>query len=75
MINFVSLNGVNAVSILHNRGDGTFQAPVSYLTGQGPNWVVSADFNHDGNPDLAITNAADNTISILLGRPDGTFAR
>jgi FG-GAP-like repeat len=74
VINFVSLNGINAVSILHNRGDGTFQAPVSYLTGKVPTWIVSADFNHDGNPDLAVTNQGDNTISILLGRPDGTFA-
>ncbi len=74
VINFVSLNGANAVIVLHNRGDGTFQAPMSYPTGLGPNWVVSADFNHDGNPDLAVTNGAGNTISILLGKPDGTFA-
>jgi FG-GAP-like repeat len=74
VINFVSLNGINAVSILRNRGDGTFQAPVSYLTGKVPAWIVSADFNHDGVPDLAVTNQGDNTVSILLGRPDGTFA-
>ncbi len=74
VINYVSIGGVNAVSILQNSGDGTFQAPVSYLTGQAPSWVVSADFNHDGIPDLAVTNAADNTVSILLGKPDGTFA-
>src|SRR5208337_5031214 len=74
VINYVSLNGVNAVSILQNSGDGTFQTPVSYLTGQAPSWVVSADFNHDGVPDLAVNNAADNTVSILLGKPDGTFA-
>ena len=74
VINYVSLNGINAVSVLRNRGDGTFQGPVSYLTGLAPNWVVSADFNHDGNPDLAVTNGADNTISIFLGKPDGTFA-
>lgn len=72
--NFVSLNGTNAVSILQNRGDGSFQMPVSYRTGQAPTWVVSADFNHDGIPDLAVTNAADNTVSILIGKPDGTFA-
>ena len=71
--NYVSVNGINAVSILQNRGDGTFQPPVSYQTGAGPSWVVSADFNQDGNGDLAIANAADNTISVLLGKPDGSF--
>jgi hypothetical protein len=74
IINYVSLSGINAVSVLQNRGDGTFQSPVSYLTGKVPSWVVSADFNHDGIPDLAVTNAVDNTVSILLGKPDGTFA-
>ncbi len=74
VINFVSLNGINAVAVLHNRGDGSFQAPVSYLTGQGPTWVASADFNRDGHPDLAVTNGSAATVSILLGRPDGSFA-
>jgi len=31
------------------------------------------DFNEDGIPDLAIENAGDNTVSILLGNGDGTF--
>jgi hypothetical protein len=35
--------------------------------------LVSADFNDDGIPDLALTNQDDNTVSILLGNGDGTF--
>ena len=73
-LNFVSLRGVNAVSILRNKGDGTLGFPVSYRTGLGPVSIVSADFNQDGNADLAIANKADNTISVLLGRSDGTFS-
>ena len=72
--NFTAVNGVNAISILRNRGDGTFALPQPYLTGKDPTSVASADFNHDGIADLAVANAADSTVSILLGKTDGTFA-
>jgi hypothetical protein len=71
--NFTALNGVNAVSILRNRGDGTFDLPLPYLTGKDPTSVACADFNHDGIADLAVVNAGDSTVSILLGKTDGTF--
>lgn len=41
--------------------------------GQQPEFIVEADFNGDGKPDLAVTNAGSNTVSILLGKGDGTF--
>ncbi len=72
--NFTALNGVNAVSILRNMGDGTFALPQPYLVGKAPSWVAAADFNRDGIADLAVVNAGDSTVSILLGRSDGTFA-
>ena len=34
---------------------------------------MTADFNHDGLPDLAIANAHDNTVTLLLGHSNGTF--
>jgi len=37
-----------------------------------PKQVVVGDFNGDGKLDLAITNAASNTMSVLLGNGDGT---
>ena len=43
-------------------------------TGAGPAAVTAADFNLDGKLDLAVANASDNTVSILLGNGDGTFA-
>jgi len=71
--NFTALNGVNAVALLRNRGNGTFDLPVSYGTGKTPDWVASLDFNRDGIADLAVVNESDSTVSILLGKSDGTF--
>jgi hypothetical protein len=55
------------------NGDGTFQAPVAYPTGNSGEQVVVGDFNNDGKADLAVANEADNTVSVLLGNGDGTF--
>jgi hypothetical protein len=43
-------------------------------TGNSPSIAGVGDFNEDGIPDLAIENAGDDTIAILLGKGDGTFA-
>ena len=34
----------------------------------------TADFDGDGNADLAVANINDNTVSVVLGNGDGTFA-
>ena len=60
------------VFVLLGRAGGTFGPGVFYPAGQNPLSVTIADFNGDGNPDLAVT-AADNTLSILLGNAAGTF--
>jgi trimeric autotransporter adhesin len=73
-------NTANTVSVLLGNGDGTFTAagtPIStgssYISPVG-NLIAVADFNGDGIPDLAVTNNADNTVTVLLGKGDGTFA-
>jgi hypothetical protein len=52
---------------------GLFSKPKLYPVGNFPIAVAIADFNHDGKADLAVSNATDNTISVLLGNGDGTF--
>jgi VCBS repeat protein/HYDIN/CFA65/VesB family protein len=47
---------------------------VALAAGNKPSSVVVADFNGDGRLDLALTNEGDNTVSILLSKPDGSFA-
>ena len=68
------------VSILLGNGDGTFTATQSPTIGPQPglgvgdfNEMVVGDFNGDGKLDLAVANNADDTITILLGKGDGTF--
>jgi hypothetical protein len=66
----------SSVSILLSNGDGSFQAPVNYATGyssQSGNWVGVGDFNCDGEPDLAVVNTSEYSISVLLGNGNGTF--
>jgi hypothetical protein len=56
-----------SVTLLIGNGDGTFQAPGAPITvGQLPNDVVTADFNGDGKPDLAIPDSGDTYTTILL---------
>jgi hypothetical protein len=65
-------SNMNTVVILLGNGDGTFRHEVSYTVGVGAVSVVAADFNHDGNLDLAVASQS-SYIGILLGNGDGTF--
>lgn len=72
------------VGVLLGNGDGTFQAPVTYLSGGlHAHSVAVSDVNGDGKPDLVVTNEcggsdrscsnADGTVGVLLGNGDGSF--
>jgi hypothetical protein len=60
-------------TVLINLGVPTQQITAAYTVGLGADEILTADFNHDGNLDLAVANAGTNTVSILLGNGDGTF--
>ncbi|MBI4244322.1 MAG: peptidylprolyl isomerase [Planctomycetes bacterium] len=45
----------------------------TYNVGKDPFSIIPADFNNDGNPDLAVANRKSNNVSILIGKGDGTF--
>jgi len=73
----VSLTG-HSLAVLRNRGDGRFEVGTEYSSGSGsdPLHIVAADFNADGNTDLAIASQRRNQISVHLnnGIPNSTFA-
>ena len=73
-----------SLSLLRGNGDGTFTAPVNFPNTSGfdsPS-VVATDLNNDGKLDVVIMHSiacftapcrAAETISVMLGRGDGTF--
>ena len=57
------------------NNDGTFGAggTTALPANNGNRWVAKGDFNLDGFLDLAVSNSGSNTVSLLLGKGDGTF--
>jgi hypothetical protein len=62
----------NTIAVLVNDGTGKFSQSIPYNIGRSPRSLAVADFEGDGHTDLASANA-DGTVSILLGRGDGSF--
>ena len=67
----------NTVTILINttrtQQFTTLSPSESYSTGSTPIDIATADFDADGNLDLAVANFASNNISIHWGKGDGSF--
>ncbi|HBU82554.1 MAG TPA: hypothetical protein DEF35_13110 [Paenibacillus sp.] len=69
VVNYAS----DTVTIFNGRGDGSFESPISYPTGNGPVSLTAADLNGDGQMDLAIANNDSNQIRLFFGNGEGTF--
>ena len=82
-LDVIGLNfGAGSVTIMLGNGDGTLQPPKQFSTGSNQRssavFVTVADFNQDGNPDIAVVNqgtafSAPAEVAVLLGNGDGTF--
>ena len=69
----------NTFSLFLGNGDGTFKQATGSpfplpTTATGPIALTSADFNSDGNLDLALVNQTTNNVTVLLGNGNATFS-
>jgi len=65
----VTNSGEDKVSILLGDGAGSFDETFfnsPFATGANPSAIVAGDFDRDGRLDVAVANADDNTVSVLL---------
>lgn len=73
----VSNYSTNSVSILLGNGLGSFGSATNFAvcnSGTNPRSIICADFNGDGNTDLATANEGGlNNVSVLLGNGMGGF--
>jgi len=71
----VLVNGLrrNGVAILLGDGTGGFRRSI-FPGGHRSQWVIAADFNADGVPDVATANAGGG-VSVLLGTGTGRLRR
>jgi hypothetical protein len=66
--------GNGGLVIILGNGDGSFQAPVFYSTGDVAS-IAMGDFNGDGILDIALTDRAQQNVIFFLGNGDGTFTQ
>ena len=65
----------NAVTVYLGSANGTYtEAAMPTIQGPTEGPMVIADFNGDGIPDLALGMYSSATVTILIGKGDGTFA-
>jgi len=67
----------SSVSVRRGNGDGSFGPASEFATGKYPTDIAVGDLNGDGRTDVVVPNGTykgDNTVSVLLGNGDGTFA-
>lgn len=70
---FVASREDNQISILQGDGKGAFKSPKNYAVGAAPSSLVVADFDGDGQKDVAVANFQSSTVNVLFGNGDGTL--
>ena len=60
--------------IILGNGDGTFQTPTYYSTGDVAS-IAMGDFNNDGLLDIALTDNTQQNVVFFKGNGDGTFTK
>jgi hypothetical protein len=90
ILDIVTANGFvfngSGVSVLLGKRNGAFQPATTIVAAGNPSWVLVGDFNNDGKLDIAVGNEPNpnypppvggppvDSVSLLLGKGDGTFS-
>ncbi len=69
----VASSSTKNVSVLINKGDGSFGQKKDYDAGTTPSSVAAKDLNGDNKPDIVVANSGSNNVSVLINKGDGTF--
>ncbi len=67
---------VGTVSVALNDGAGGFAAPVSYPVGAGSAWLAVGDLNHDGRPEVVVSNTSTqdtHAVTVYMNSGTGTL--
>jgi hypothetical protein len=66
----------DSLSVFLNSGSGVFVPGVgrTFAVQSRPYAITAADFNGDGNPDLAVALLGDDQVAILMGTAVGIFS-
>ena len=72
-----SCASTGALAILLGNGDGTFASSdtIAVTSERASNPLAVADFNGDGIADIAVASASTSSVTVLLGKGDGTFSK
>jgi VCBS repeat protein/FG-GAP repeat protein len=62
------------VHLLRNDGAGNFSPAPALRAGAGLRSLTLADLDGDGRLDVATANTGDDSVSVFLARPDGSWA-
>ena len=67
-----TINGQGSISILLNKGAGSFAPRNDLVTSENIESITAADFNGDGRPDIGVAHYLDS-VGILFNSGSGVF--
>ncbi|MCP4580822.1 MAG: VCBS repeat-containing protein [candidate division Zixibacteria bacterium] len=67
------VTSLESISMLFNKGNGTFDAYVCLVCYGIFQFLISSDFDGDGDNDLAVTDPISNSVKVFMNKGMGEF--